>query len=140
MSRVRAAYFVLLAACGLAYVYFRLHRSAFAPGFFRSSFPSFLVTIIMLAVLRLLMKSTPARRSTRIAGEVFTLVVMAVWLELLIPWFLPGCVGDSGDVVAMILGFFMFQLFCICIEIPWCVRMTPKNAALVSSDAIDAAQ
>jgi hypothetical protein len=140
VSRVRAAYFSLFAACGLAYVYFRLHRSAFAPGLFRSSFPSLLVTIIVFAVFRLLMKSTPAKRSTKIAGEVLLLAFMAVWLEYLIPRLLPGCVGDFGDVVAMVLGFSLFQLLSISNEESWFDRSTPKKAVRVSPDAIDAAQ
>lgn len=107
----RTAYGLLLAACAGGYFGFHAVRDAFPAGVVRSSFPSFLVLIVLFSAAELIpgVRFHGRRSKLRILGAVE--VGAAIWLEGVAPLMYPPAVGDWWDVVAMGAGFVTYCAF-----------------------------
>ena len=114
-TRRRTAAFLFV--CIGAYVLFRLTRPHLPRGYFRSSFPSFLVIPFMFSIVDLVPGIRFHSRRSRIIILTLTTVVLALWFEVVVPAFHPSSIGDITDTAAMFVGLIFYfaaspSIFC----------------------------
>ena len=109
--RDQCPYAALLALCGIAYFVFHALREELPTGFVRDSLPSLLTPPAMFSVVELMPNVRFHTRRIKYALLAVTTLIAAIWLEAVVPVWTHRASGDSGDAIAMGVGFIVFCLY-----------------------------
>lgn len=95
---------IVLSICGLLYFSFKLIRIQLFSCFFKDSFPSFLVPLIMFSIIELVPGISFNSYTIKVLILILVTIISSVWLEFIVPLFYSISITDYGDVFAMFVG------------------------------------
>lgn len=105
VNKKRILWLGLLVLIGIAYIYFHQVRGDLAFSFFKNSFPSFLVPLVMFGSVELIEDIKFKTKKIKLLLLSFTLIIAILWFEVGVPLFYEKSTGDWSDAAAMVLGF-----------------------------------
>ncbi|MDR3109514.1 MAG: hypothetical protein LBU65_07500 [Planctomycetaceae bacterium] len=103
--------YVILALCFVFYIGFHSVRTILPSGWFKDSFPSFLVPFVVFSITNL---TVPEIRRWMFWHkhliQIVALTMLAIWFEGVVPLFLPWSVEQWSDIVAIYCGYGIYTL------------------------------